>query len=160
LAAAQASRFAASVMHGDDACMEPAMNNPSAAQSDLASPVILVPGARPFAQWALVKALRTGSAPTILDIRKPQAFAQSGLVLPGALRCAPDALAQLVDQFACHGPVVTLCVHGHEVSQGAAAFLVQSGYDARFLAGGFEGLRRAHPDLCTPQDCLGQESSQ
>jgi rhodanese-related sulfurtransferase len=35
--------------------------------------------------------------------------------------------------------VLVYCVHGHEVSQTAAALLRAAGFDARHLQGGFEG---------------------
>ena len=38
-----------------------------------------------------------------------------------------------------HQEVVTYCVYGHRVSKGAAADLRIAGFNARALAGGFEG---------------------
>ena len=40
-------------------------------------------------------------------------------------------------------PAVLYCVHGHEVSQGAAAILRRQGYDVRVLEGGIEAWREA-----------------
>ncbi len=62
----------------------------------------------------------------------------SSCELATAQWCAPDAVASR----AHGGPlreVVVYCVHGHEVSQQAAATLRQASWNARFLEGGFEG---------------------
>ena len=40
-------------------------------------------------------------------------------------------------------PVVCYCVHGHEVSQGAAAAIRDLGIDARYLKGGIEDWKTA-----------------
>ena len=84
-------------------------------------------------------AARMGSpdAPLLLDVRRPARFAESTHLLATARWCAPEALADFVSS---HPPseVVVYCVHGHEVSQQAAATLRQAGWNARFLAGGFD----------------------
>ncbi len=87
-------------------------------------------------------------APVLLDVRRPARFADSPHLLATAQWCAPDALAS----FDLNGPqreIVVYCVHGHEVSQQAAATLRQAGFNARFLAGGFDG---GEPGVDTPQD--------
>lgn len=73
---------------------------------------------------------------TIIDVRKPAAFEASGLLVDGANWRHPfevDSWAPSLD-----GPVVVYCVHGHEVSQGVAAYLRARGIDAVYLEGGFE----------------------
>lgn len=87
-------------------------------------------------------------APVLLDVRRPARFADSPHLLATAQWCSPDALAS----FALNGPrpeIVVYCVHGHEVSQQAAATLRQAGFNARFLAGGFDG---GEPGVDDPQD--------
>ena len=77
-------------------------------------------------------------APLLLDVRRDGKFAESPLMLAGARRCAPEDVAAL----AATGPareVVVYCVHGHNVSADAATLLRAAGWDARLLAGGFEG---------------------
>ncbi|GAB3482382.1 chromate resistance protein ChrB domain-containing protein [Polaromonas eurypsychrophila] len=77
-------------------------------------------------------------APLLLDVRREGKFAESPLMLAGARRCAPEDMAAL----AATGPareVVVYCVHGHNVSADAATLLRAAGWNARFLAGGFEG---------------------
>lgn len=77
-------------------------------------------------------------APLLLDVRQPAAFAQSGQMLAGALRCAPEEVAA----FARSMPpreVVAYCLYGHHVAQDAARTLRAAGWNARYLQGGFEG---------------------
>ena len=72
----------------------------------------------------------------LIDVRKPAAYQASGRVITGALWHHPfevDSWADTVDR-----PVAVYCVHGHEVSQGVAAYLRARGIDAVYLIGGFE----------------------
>lgn len=87
-------------------------------------------------------------APMLLDVRRHARYADSTHLLATAHWCAPEAVASL----ALDGPpreVVVYCVHGREVSQQAAATLRQAGWNARYLAGGFEG---GEPGVDTPHD--------
>lgn len=96
----------------------------------------------------LASRIGTPAAPLLLDVRRPARFADSPHLLATARHCTPEALAGLV----VAGPpreVVVYCVYGHAVSQEAAAQLRQAGWDARFLAGGFEG---GEPGTDAPQD--------
>ena len=87
-------------------------------------------------------------APMLLDVRRHARFAESTHLLATAQWCAPDAVSAWARS---HPPreVVVYCVHGHEVSQQAAATLRQAGWNARFLAGGFDG---GEPGVDAPQD--------
>ena len=76
--------------------------------------------------------------PQVLDVRRPAAFERDPTMIPGAVRCPPDDVAAVADTLEPWRPVVTVCVHGHEVSQGAATLLRARGYDARALDGGHE----------------------
>lgn len=95
-------------------------------------------------------AARVGApgAPLLLDVRRQARFADSAHMLAGARWCAPDSMASFVPADP-PGEIVVYCVHGHEVSQQAAAALRQAGWNARFLAGGLEG---GEPGVDTPQD--------
>lgn len=86
----------------------------------------------------LDRLIATGRGPELCDVRKPAAFAASGSMLPGAVWRDHSAPADWRPDLA-DGPVVVYCVHGHEVSQGAAEALRSLGCDARYLRGGFEG---------------------
>lgn len=85
----------------------------------------------------------TAQAPRILDVRRPQAYAESDRVLPAAVwRDHTQARAWGAD-LPVGQPVVVYCVHGHNVSQFAAAALREIGCAARALAGGIEAWRQA-----------------
>ena len=109
-----------------------------------------IPTHIPFGISPRELAARIGApgAPMLLDVRRHARFAESTHLLATARWCAPEALADFVSS---HPPseVVVYCVHGHEVSQQAAATLRQAGWNARFLAGGFDA---GEPGVDTPQD--------
>jgi rhodanese-related sulfurtransferase len=74
--------------------------------------------------------------PQVLDVRRAAAFERDPTMIPGAVRCAPEDVDAIASRLEPWRAVVTVCVHGHEVSQGAAARLAAHGYDARALEGG------------------------
>jgi len=87
---------------------------------------------------ALQQALRSDRPPLVVDVRKRPAFLAAPDMIRGALRRDPEKLGALPGDN-----VVVYCVHGHEVSQGAAKAL-----GARYLEGGIEhwdGERMAKP---------------
>ena len=79
--------------------------------------------------------------PQVLDVRRAAAFERDPTLIPGAVRCPPEQVESLVGTLEPWRPVVTVCVHGHEVSQNAAALIASHGYDARWLDGGHEHWR-------------------
>jgi len=81
--------------------------------------------------------------PVVLDVRRPPAYDGDAEMLPAALRCPPDAVEALAASLPAGAAVVAYCVHGHEVSQGAAKTLAARGFDARYLEGGIEHWREA-----------------
>ena len=92
-------------------------------------------------------------APRVLDVRRSERFAQSQRLLPSAAHCLPERVEALADGREEQDWVV-YCVHGHEVSQGAAAMLRAAGGRARHLEGGIEAMveaglptLRKRPDL-------------
>lgn len=105
----------------------------------------------------LASTLGTPRAPLVLDVRRPPAFEQDDSLVAGALRAPPDTLPQWLAVVPSGRPIVVYCVHGHEVSQGAARSLAAAGRDARILAGGIAAWResghptvRRRPDLGMP----------
>jgi rhodanese-related sulfurtransferase len=78
---------------------------------------------------------------TLIDVRRQDAFARDPVVIPGALRRAPEVQAVWAADVEPWRPVVVYCVHGHEVSQNAAAALRDRGIAARHLDGGIDGWR-------------------
>jgi Fe-Mn family superoxide dismutase len=86
-----------------------------------------------------LRELLKGSAPPIvLDVRRPQAFADSPQIIPGATRLLPEAVDTWASELPADRPVVAYCVLGQQVSQGVVARLEQLGITACFLEGGIE----------------------
>ena len=98
----------------------------------------------PFVSPAdLAARLGRADAPLVLDVRRASAYDAGLRVIAGALRVAPDALAGALRAIPRDRPVVTYCVHGHEVSQNAARTLIEAGVDATFLEGGITAWQAA-----------------
>jgi rhodanese-related sulfurtransferase len=83
---------------------------------------------------ALHSLIGSAAAPLVLDVRKAAAYEAEPRMIPGALR--PDADVAAYARYATGRPVVAYCVHGHEVSQEAAATLACAGHEATYLEGG------------------------
>jgi rhodanese-related sulfurtransferase len=91
----------------------------------------------------LYQRLGTAQAPVLIDVRKSAAFAASDRVIVSAFHRAPEDVARWSGQLPAGRPVVVHCVHGHEVSQNAAAALVAAGHDAWYLDGGIAAWSEA-----------------
>jgi rhodanese-related sulfurtransferase len=91
----------------------------------------------------LTQALAAERAPLVIDVRREAAFLASPHLMAGALRRDPGTIAGWAGELPSGASVVVYCVHGHEVSQGAARALRERGFDARFLEGGVEHWREA-----------------
>lgn len=91
----------------------------------------------------LSRVVGTAACPRIVDVRRSEAFEAAAELIPGAVwrdhRDAETWGRALGDG----GEIVVYCVHGHQVSQSAAALLRSQGLDARYLAGGIEAYREA-----------------
>jgi rhodanese-related sulfurtransferase len=85
--------------------------------------------------------LGTQDAPLLNDVRRAKAFDEDVARIIGAVRRAPDAVQEWAAALPPARPVVAYCVHGHEVSQGAAAALRTIGFDARYAEGGIAAWR-------------------
>lgn len=102
---------------------------------DFAPPAMTAP--------ALAACLNSANPPLVLDVRKAPAFDAAPDMIVGALRIAPDRLVAAMATLPLDRDVVVYCVHGHQVSQGAARALIEAGYDAQYLEGGIEHWREA-----------------
>jgi len=91
----------------------------------------------------LKQMIGTPECPVIFDVRRRQAFDESGQMIKSAEWRDPDQAAQWATDIPVGAQVVVYCVHGHEVSQGAAETLRQAGVDARFVEGGIEAFVEA-----------------
>jgi thiosulfate sulfurtransferase len=78
---------------------------------------------------------------TLLDVRRAKVRADDDADIAGTEWRPPDGLFTWKDEILRDRPVVVVCAHGHELSQGVAATLRAMGLDARFLVDGFSGWR-------------------
>ena len=76
--------------------------------------------------------------PLLVDVRRKPAFEGAGETIAGALRRDPGHVKDWLQTFPPAASVVVYCVHGHEVSQGVAKALAETGIQARYLEGGIE----------------------
>jgi rhodanese-related sulfurtransferase len=83
----------------------------------------------------------TRRCPVIIDVRRPQAFAAATDMIPTAVWRDLQAADAWIADLPRATENVVYCVHGHEMSQSAAARLQASGRAAVHLAGGIEGYR-------------------
>lgn len=86
----------------------------------------------------LQNGIRCQQPPLVIDVRKRPAFATATDTIAGALRRDPEQIASWAAELPSASKVVVYCVHGHEVSQGAAKVLNERGIAAQYLEGGIE----------------------
>jgi rhodanese-related sulfurtransferase len=87
--------------------------------------------------------LRGENPPIVIDVRRNERWREAPDLVHGALRRDPQCIGDWAKTLPRGSDVVVYCVHGHEVSQGAARAL-----GARYLEGGIEhwdGERMAKP---------------
>lgn len=92
--------------------------------------------------------------PIVIDVRRRPAFQEADSMISGALRREPDQVRAWAKSLPKASAVVVYCVHGHEVSQGAAAALSEAGIAARYLEGGVEGWK-AEQGVLDHKPCNG-----
>ncbi len=83
----------------------------------------------------------------LIDVRKRPAASASGRMVAGARWVDPYSLTFAHPLFQGVRPLLFYCVHGHEVSQFAAAMAAVAGCDAAFVEGGLEALCEEGVDL-------------
>ena len=108
----------------------------------------------------LVRLVGTAKGPILIDVRTPEDFATNPVLIPGAVRKSVDDVAVWAPSFSGQN-VVVICREGHKLSQGAAAWLRQSGADAEALDGGIAAWDKAgHPvvpeSALPPRDVQGR----
>ena len=100
---------------------------------------------------SLRQSLASAEPPLVIDVRNKPAFLGATELVHGALRRDPLRLADWVKALPAASTVVVYCVHGHEVSQGAANALNAAGLQASYLAGGLEQWRKEGGEMvCKP----------
>src|SRR5712692_11807267 len=86
----------------------------------------------------LLSAIREGRSPLVIDVRRKPAFRAATDMIAGALWRDPERVADWAAELPRASRVVAYCVHGREVSQGAAKALAALGLTAHYLQGGIE----------------------
>ena len=90
----------------------------------------------------LLRRLGTAAAPLIVDVRRLEAFQKDESLIAGATWRDPFTVADWEKYLPRHRPVVTYCVHGHEISRNACEALRAKGIAASYLVGGIEVWRQ------------------
>lgn len=88
-----------------------------------------------------LEALQRTDDVTVLDVRLLEDFKADPELIPGAMYRNPDDIEQWFSALPQDSKVVVYCVKGRWVSQKAATFLSDKGYDVYSLSGGIEGWR-------------------
>ena len=83
----------------------------------------------------------------LIDLRKPAAVLASGQRIKGTVIRDPYVFSHEDPLTQANDPLITFCVHGHEVSQFACALLMLHGRDVHYVTGGFEALVNAGAEL-------------
>lgn len=108
----------------------------------------------------LTKLVGTPGAPLLIDVRKAKYLAEDDRWLPASRRRDAETAAAWAQE--CTGKrVVVVCQRGGSRSEGAAAWLRQSGIEAEILEGGFEAWRDSggllvKPDALPQRDASGR----
>lgn len=89
----------------------------------------------------LNRVLGTAAMPAVFDVRRRAAYEAEATMLPTARWRDPAAIDAWAGGLDPAETVVLYCVHGHQVSQSAAALLRARGFLASALAGGLEAWR-------------------
>ena len=90
---------------------------------------------------------RAALGATLIDLRKSPAILASGKRIAASETRDPFAFDHADPLTRANGPLITFCVHGHEVSQFACALLMLHGRDVHYVVGGFEALVAAGAEL-------------
>ena len=90
---------------------------------------------------ARLEALQRADDVTVLDVRLIEDFEADPELIPGATYRNPENIGQWFSALPQDSKVVVYCVKGRWVSQKAATFLSEKGYDVYSLSGGIEGWR-------------------
>ncbi len=86
--------------------------------------------------------MQDNGALTVLDVRLAEDFDAHPTLIPGATYRDPARIARWSSALPKDRPVVVYCVGGRWVSQKAAQYLADEGYDVYSLEGGIEDWER------------------
>lgn len=84
-----------------------------------------------------------GNPPAIIDVRRRPVFDAAAKLIPSARWRPHMEYAAWAKELAPRTDILVYCVHGHNVSQLAAASLRAGGFEASFLSGGIEAWEKS-----------------
>jgi rhodanese-related sulfurtransferase len=90
----------------------------------------------------LASLIGTLRCPPIVDVRRNEVFSKADTTIASAVWRDPRDASAWAAEFSAAAPVV-FCMHGHNVSELAAALLRQQNLPARILSGGFDAYLAA-----------------
>lgn len=91
----------------------------------------------------LIRLAGTGSFPHVVDVRRESVFRESGRRIAGAVWRNHLETDHWSGEFGDGRPLVVYCIHGHNVSELAAAQLRAAGIEALVLDGGLQSYEAA-----------------
>ena len=92
---------------------------------------------------ALLRRFGTPAMPVLVDVRRREAYEKADTVIPTACWRDHKAAAEWARALAPGREAVVYSIHGHQVSEAAAAVLRAAGVAAFYLEGGIEAWRAA-----------------
>ena len=96
---------------------------------------------------SLRQSLAAARPPLVIDVRKQSTFLDAPAMIRGGLRRDPLRVGDWARTLPRAASVVVYCVHGHEVSQGAAKSLQAAGITALELDDSVtDGLRKIYQE--------------
>lgn len=96
---------------------------------------------------------RQKAGATVLDVRLIEDFNADPVLVPDAMYRDPDDIQQWVGQMSPEdGPVIVYCVRGKWVSQKAANYLRDEGFEVYSLEGGIEEWKSAGQQTVTVEE--------
>jgi rhodanese-related sulfurtransferase len=105
----------------------------------------------------LSRLIGTPQCPALIDVRTDDDFAANPRFIPGASRYSYEHVREWAPAFAGRS-VVVVCHRGKKLSEGAAAWLRQSGIAAESLEGGTEAWAQAGLSM-VPQDKIPERDT-
>ena len=88
----------------------------------------------------LIELLASGRSPTVIDVRRQEAYEASDITVATAIWRDPLSVHEWSNDLDGDRGVIAYCIHGHQMSQSVAALLRSAGLTARYLVGGIDGF--------------------
>ena len=95
----------------------------------------------PISPHELYARLGTALAPTLIDVRRQDAFDADDRQIIGAFHRPHEQVQQWLKDLPTGRPTVAYCSHGREVSQGVTSALREAGINAAYIEGGISAWK-------------------